>query len=221
MLSAPSLLKILNRKLISSTRDRNPLSQLPSSTPVLEYVSEALRDTGIEYAFVFIDFANFKAYNESYGHRQGDKVIVHFSKKLKELAADAGDRFAGHFGGDRFFLGMQKESVSSVANELKKIFNEFQNEIGDFYDPATLKKGYVMALDSDGKMKKFSLITASAVVFELPEFRRRIYSVAEVTNLAARARNRAKESETKVYVTGTRDLEKFSFSRKKVLGEEK
>ena len=208
LLSAPSLLKVLNDKMMNSSRDLDSLTRLPASTPVFEYLSEALRKTGAGYHFVFLGLDRFRSYNDAYGYRQGDKVLVHFSDKLKQLAA-APDRFAGHLGADRFFLGSSNETSKGLSGDLEPFLAEFAKEMEGFYDPTTVKKGYVLALDMDGKMKKYPMVDASAVVFELPSARRRIYSVAEIRNLVERVRRQAGQSEPKILYTGPGDLEKL------------
>ena len=75
-LSAPALLKILNEKNLSAARDQNPLTKLPGNTRIYEYISEALQNREEQYALIYFDFDHFKPYNDKYGFRNGDRVIV-------------------------------------------------------------------------------------------------------------------------------------------------
>ena len=185
---------------------------------MFEYLSEALRETATGRHFIFLGLDRFRSYNDAYGYRQGDKVLVHFSDKLKQLATAAPERFAGHLGADRFFLGCRNENAKDLYGKLESFLAEFGKEMEGFYDPTTVKKGYVFALDIDGKMKKFPMATPSAVVFELPKTRRRLYSVAEVRNLVERVRRQAGQTESKILYTGPGDLEKLPLLFKTVSG---
>ncbi len=75
-LSARSLLKVLNEKNLRIARDQNPLTRLPGNTCIHEYVSNALHDVLQSFGLVYFDFDNFKPYNDTYGFRKGDRIIV-------------------------------------------------------------------------------------------------------------------------------------------------
>lgn len=54
---------------------------------------------------VSFDLDNFKPFNDFYGFRQGDRVILPLAE-LMCRAFGAGDAFLGHVGGDDFLAGM-------------------------------------------------------------------------------------------------------------------
>lgn len=53
-------------------------------------------------ALLVIDFDNFKMINDSFGHRQGDKVLAAFGEILKDVIRK--DDIAGRIGGDEFIV---------------------------------------------------------------------------------------------------------------------
>ncbi len=71
-------------------------------------LQRAARHQG-QFSIIMIDVDNFKAYNDSYGHLEGNKVLKEVAKILVE-AARVSDT-VGRFGGEEFFI---------VAPELNK-----------------------------------------------------------------------------------------------------
>jgi diguanylate cyclase (GGDEF)-like protein len=196
-LSAQSLLKILNEKNLALARDQNPLSGLPGNKLIYEYVSRALQDLETGYALVYFDFDNFKAYNDTYGFRHGDRVILLFAELLKSRCQNT-ERFAGHVGGDDFFMGLRNLAPAAVRDEVAEIIETFRRDVESFYDPDAIGKGFILAKDREGRMRRFPLITVSAAVLILPAGVNRIYSPEEVGNLIAAAKQEAKGSADKM-----------------------
>jgi EAL domain-containing protein (putative c-di-GMP-specific phosphodiesterase class I)/GGDEF domain-containing protein len=198
-LSAQSMLKILNEKKLALARDQNPLSNLPGNNCIFEYVSRTLRDTGSVYALVYFDFDNFKAYNDTYGFRQGDRVILLFSELLKAHTLSR-DRFVGHVGGDDFFMGVKGVPLADVETEIRTIARQFSTNVESFYRKEAVDQGCIQARNRDGEMKCFPLMTVSSVILELPEKMHRIYSPEEIGGLIARMKKAAKQSPDKLSV---------------------
>lgn len=193
-LSASSLLKIINEKSIQAARDQNPLSGLPGNTVIYEYVSNALDDLKSFYFFVYFDFDHFKAYNDTYGFRSGDRVILLFTDILKKLRSETG-LFAGHIGGDDFFIGLEKMGLSEASAITKFIIETFRKNVESFYDPAAINKGFIETKDRSGNMARFPLMTVSAVLLKVQGNRKSTYSSEHVSTLIAKlkpvAKNRA------------------------------
>jgi len=198
-LSAHSLLKVLNEKNIAVARDQNPLTRLPGNTLIHEYVSQALQDTQNQYVLVYFDFDNFKPYNDTYGFRHGDRVILLFADMLRARTQYA-NRFAGHIGGDDFFMGIHGTTLEKVCSDVAKTAEEFRKNAESFYDPEAIRKGYILSKDRDGSDKAFPLLTVSAVILELPALRSSIASVEEISRILAKYKKSAKQSAEKLHV---------------------
>jgi len=198
-LSAQSMLKILNEKKLALARDQNPLSNLPGNNVIFEYVSRVLRDISRVYALVYFDFDNFKAYNDTYGFRQGDRVILLFSELLKSHSLSS-DRFVGHVGGDDFFMGIQGLSLDEVEDEVRTIAQQFKTNVESFYDKEAVASGCIRAKNRDGELQCFPLMTVSSVILELPEQMHRIYSPEEIGGMIAGMKKEAKQSPAKLVV---------------------
>jgi diguanylate cyclase (GGDEF)-like protein len=198
-LSASSMLKILHDKKLALARDQNPLSNLPGNNGIFEYVSRALQDISHAYALVYFDFDNFKAYNDTYGFRQGDRVILLFSELLKSHALSH-DRFVGHVGGDDFFMGIQGIPLAEVEGEIRTIAEQFKTNVESFYARDAVERGCIQARNRDGRIQCFPLMTVSSVVLGLPEQVHRIYSPEEIGGLIAKMKKQAKQSTEKLAV---------------------
>lgn len=198
-LSASSLLKIINEKNIETARDQNPLSGLPGNTVIYEYVSNAMEDLKSFHFFVYFDFDHFKAYNDTYGFRSGDRVILLFADILKKLRSEIGI-FTGHIGGDDFFVGIENMSLSEATEMVKNIIETFRKNVESFYEPAAIKSGFIEAKDRNGNMSRFPLMTVSAVLLKIQGNRRNNYSSEEVSNVIAKLKPVAKSREDKLCI---------------------
>jgi diguanylate cyclase (GGDEF)-like protein len=71
---------------------------------------------------VIVDLNRFKRINDEYGHSVGDRVLVHISKKTKELTNSV-----VRYGGDEFLLLFDGTiAQESIEQMMTKLFNEFE-----------------------------------------------------------------------------------------------
>lgn len=169
-LSAKALLRVLNEKNLMAARDQNPLTKLPGNTLIYGYVSEALADVDSYYALVYYDFDNFKPYNDRYGFRNGDRVILLFAEILQKRFARE-SCFVGHVGGDDFFVGFKNLPFDEACELTMMAIQEFTEGVKPYYDEADRERGYIESKDRDGNPKRFPLLTVSAAMLEIPKMR--------------------------------------------------
>lgn len=206
-LSAHALIKIINEKNLATARDQNPLTKLPGNEMIFAYVSKALTDNSNVYGLVYFDFDHFKVYNDAYGFRQGDRVILLFAELLKQHTQSP-QRFAGHVGGDDFFMGVRGVSLDVLAREVRGMAETFRANVESFYDPDAIQKGCIRGRDREGPSRCFPLITVSAALLELPARVHRIYSPEEISNRMAAMKKKAKQSPDGLYAASLRHFEK-------------
>ena len=200
VLSAQSLLRIINEKKLAAAIDQNPLSNLPGNKKIYEYISMALQDRGSTYVIAYFDFDNFKVYNDTYGFRQGDRVIQLFAELLNARSY-LNYRFAGHIGGDDFFMGSRGVPIEEVLKEIDQIREKFISSVVSFYDTETIRRGCLKAVDRDGENKCFPLMSISTAVLELPAYRSQNYTPEEIGRIMAEMKKQAKRSENKLWVS--------------------
>jgi|GEM_PF-4321130 len=129
---AVSLLLLITLESKSKMKELAYVDTLTSLKNRLSLKSNTLKyyDFGFEsesVAVVIIDVDNFKDINDTYGHENGDKVLVEFAKRLDNL--DLVESLAYRLGGDEFLLAvnldLETSGIRQVEYELtnKLIFN--------------------------------------------------------------------------------------------------
>ncbi len=197
-LSPKSLLSIISEKNLALARDQNPLTLLPGNTLIYEFVSQALGDRNTGFAFAYVDFDNFKPFNDHFGFRLGDRAINTMAELLRKLPPSE-DRFVGHIGGDDFFIGWRNCNPEPTRQELARLLRDFAGDVAALYDPATRREGFIMQVDRQGQLRRFPLLTASAVLLELPCCAER-GSVEHVAELIAHGKHQAKISSDGIHM---------------------
>jgi diguanylate cyclase (GGDEF)-like protein len=134
------------------------LTDLPNRALFMDRLQQAInrakRRPDHLFAVIFVDIDRFKIINESLGHECGDKLLIHFSKRL-ETCVRPGDTVA-HFGGDEFVILLDDiNDISEATRVVERIKEELQT-------PFTLKNNEIFINVSVG-------ITSSATRYDRPE----------------------------------------------------
>ncbi len=190
-LSARSILRAMHEKTLARARDENPLTKLPGNELITDYLGTCLAG-GDGAVLAYIDFDNFKPFNDYYGFRQGDRAILLFAE-LSRKQAQGRDWFIGHIGGDDFFIGIRGEAPEAAAEAVAALIARFAFEAESFYDAEARERRCIYAQDREGAMKTFPLLSASAVVLEVPPGCRQ-GTVDEVSAAIAAHKKQAKSS---------------------------
>ena len=128
---------------------------------------------GVDICFAFIDLDNFKYVNDNYGHEAGDKILIDFTKILKNFFKGA-DLIA-RYGGDEFMVAMiecEKTCVKEVLEKLIKKANEkFKKynigvSIGVSFFPEESKKFSELIKIADKRMYKIKQSGKNAVCID-------------------------------------------------------
>ncbi|MBC8042657.1 MAG: EAL domain-containing protein [Rhizobacter sp.] len=194
-LSAKSLLKVLNEKNLIYARDQNPLTKLSGNNVIHSYVSKALDNPDSTDILVYFDLDNFKPFNDTYGFREGDRVILLFSDILRKHLLGQ-NRFIGHVGGDDFFAAFTETEFEAALKQVEAIIAQFKREAESLYSPEDRAKGYIISKDREGNEKRFNLLTVSAAVLLIPA-RREHLSMEEMGTVLAQMKKAAKQMEGK------------------------
>jgi len=165
-ISATSLLKLVQQKNLAIARDQNPLTKLPGNNPIHRYVSQALSERDHRWYLAYIDFDNFKAFNDYYGFRRGDRAIQLFADLLRTELERHG-WFVGHIGGDDFFAGIQDLSLVNVLEQLQRLVEKFRIDVQSLYDPADRERGHLLAKDRYGQLREMPLMRCSLALLEI------------------------------------------------------
>jgi diguanylate cyclase (GGDEF)-like protein len=191
-ISAMALLQLIEQKNIAVARDQNPLTKLPGNIPIHNYVSRQLEAHAVLRHFVYFDFDYFKAFNDHYGFRLGDRAILMFAELLrKELSSD--NWFVGHIGGDDFFAGIQEADSAQVLPQIQHVLSKFSTDVQSLYDPEDRQRGFIRARDRFGEERDMPLMRCSAALLAISSSDR-YGGVEELGRVIAQMKHQAKAS---------------------------
>ncbi|HQS67600.1 MAG TPA: GGDEF domain-containing protein [Sulfuricurvum sp.] len=163
-LSARVLIEAVHERNLIRARDQNPLSRLPGNFMINEHIAHAF-DSGEKSVFCYFDFDHFKPFNDHYGFRNGDRVIVLFAELMHKVFMN--QSFIGHIGGDDFFAGTAiKDEVvfDEFCLSVRKLIHQFEEDVREFYSKQDRERGCIVAEDREGTVREFSMLSVSAVI---------------------------------------------------------
>lgn len=169
----------------------NPLSNLPGNHLINQKLNEVLLME--KYSVLYFDLDSFKAYNDLYGFNQGDKVILHVAKLLKNHLFHFG-YFIGHVGGDDFIAVIPHHEIEEIC---KGIIFEFDETISTFYDVDHLNDNFQIRGRS-GNLEHFRIMTLSIAV--LTNKKRNFTNVEELSNTVAEIKRNCKKRKGSIYL---------------------
>ena len=83
-------------------------------------------------SLVMIDLDDFKHINDTYGHQEGDQVLMRISQLIHEATAKLNINAAdGRWGGEEFMLmlpGVTQETAAGFAEEVRRAIEKLQFE---------------------------------------------------------------------------------------------
>lgn len=156
-------------KRIYLAREQNPLTKLPGNRMINDFIEDALREENADYTLVYFDFNNFKAFNDKYGFRQGDRAILLFADILSK-ATQINRFFIGHIGGDDFKA---------------------------LYDLEDRERGYIISSDREDNVRRFPIMDIVACIIYLPRNRKGV-TAEGLSSTIAGLKGHAKRSDEKI-----------------------
>ncbi len=83
------------------------------------------RRSGVKIAFIMLDVDHFKLYNDTYGHLNGDEVLVSLARKMQEYFNRASD-FCFRLGGEEFGIICSLDSSKKVYQRAQQLRNAIE-----------------------------------------------------------------------------------------------
>ena len=116
------------RKHLEQEAQIDPLTGIANRRVIERYLTREIkrykRDKTV-FSLIFIDIDDFKAINDTYGHRVGDKCLQILVGRMKEVLR-AGD-LLGRYGGDEFVVFLTEtgqKAAQVVANKLSSAISK-------------------------------------------------------------------------------------------------
>lgn len=193
VVSAASLIRVINEKQLQIAQDQNPLTSLPGNRAIRDFMQDAGRDGDEVRHFCYCDFDNFKPFNDHYGFHMGDHAITLFAALMRRYFFSEGD-FLGHVGGDDFFIGVRDWTRPELTEILDRLLSDFHDDVIELYSDEDRARGRINGEDRSGLVRDFPLMRCSIGVLELP----RGLIIDDINRVGAKIANikkQAKESE--------------------------
>jgi diguanylate cyclase (GGDEF)-like protein len=141
-------------------RDLSPLTHLPGNFRIASELERLVTRPEAEFAVLYADLNEFKAFNDYYGFLRGDEVIKFTARILLEaLSTHPGEpSFAGHVGGDDFVLLCEPELAEPLCAD---IVIRFDRGVRELYDPDDAAAGHIEVADRRGNLHRFGLTSVA------------------------------------------------------------
>ena len=147
--------------LARKQREANPLTGLPGNSAIEGELSRRLAAQE-EFAFIYLDIDNFKAYNDTYGYAKGDEAIRMVAGLMTEAIHDSGQAcFAGHVGGDDFVLVTPYEVAEDVARRTVKAFDLLKERL---FKREDWERGHLSVVDRQGSELRIPLMSLTVAI---------------------------------------------------------
>lgn len=171
LLVSQAMISLENAKLYyQATHD--PLTGLANRNMLYEIFQQCINKISQPHekvALLFLDIDYFKVINDSLGHDNGDKLLIHIAKKITSCLRD-GD-IAARLGGDEFTIILSgissKEQITAIVEQL---FTEISKPIpiDDHLIPIASSMGISIYPD-DGKNIETLLKLADTALYQAKE----------------------------------------------------
>lgn len=184
-------------------RDLSPLTQLPGNRRIACEIEALVARPDAEFAVLYADLNNFKAYNDHYGFLRGDEVIKFTAQVVTGAMSQCPGvpSFAGHVGGDDFIM-LCHPSFAETACQV--LIDTFDAKILDYYDPADIERGFIETADRRGEKRRHPPISIAVGVASTE--RRPIRSQWEASVISSEMKSHAKRHGGSAYEIDRREV---------------
>ena len=185
---------------VTTNRRVSPLTGLPGNVQIQAEIKKRILSKE-EFAVVYFDLDNFKAYNDVYGFSNGDEIIKFTAKTIVKHIHEIpeGDNFVGHIGGDDFVAVITKYDYDKLCRD---IINDFDKSIIDYYTEEDVERGFVEVANRKGIIEDFPIVSISIGVVEVKKGK--YISPLEIGEVSAQVKHKAKEIQGSTYVINHR-----------------
>ena len=189
-------------RLMYVNRRVSPLTGLPGNVQIHAEMKKRVLNRE-EFAVLYFDLDNFKAYNDVYGFLKGDEIIKFTARTIVRNIHNLkdNDSFVGHIGGDDFVAIVSKTNYEAVC---QNIIAEFDQEVLQYYTKEDAEKGYIEVINRRGILEEFPLTSISIGVVEVDPGR--FDNILEIGEVGAQVKHNAKTVMGSTYVINRRKI---------------
>ena len=146
-------------RLLSIKRTISPLTGLPGNVQIHAELKKRLTKKE-EFAVLYIDLDNFKAYNDIYGFLKGDQIIQFTAETILSGVHTffTEGTFVGHIGGDDFIAITPYDNTEELCQTMIATFDK---GVKKFFTDEDQEKGYIEVENRKGIIEQFPLTSVS------------------------------------------------------------
>ena len=190
-------------RLLSINRTISPLTGLPGNVQIHAELKKRLTKKE-EFAVLYIDLDNFKAYNDIYGFLKGDQIIQFTADIILSGVHTffAEGTFVGHIGGDDFIAIVPYENIEELCQTMLATFDK---GVKRFFTEEDQEKGFIEVENRKGIIEQFPLTSVSigVVVAEKGRFA----NILEIGEVSTQVKHMAKSVQGSSYSIDRRKQE--------------
>lgn len=175
-------------RLMYMNRRVSPLTGLPGNVQIHAEMKKRMLNHE-EFAVLYLDLDNFKAYNDVYGFIKGDEIIKYTARVIVRNVHNIEDNncFVGHIGGDDFVAIVEKTDYDVLC---QNILADFEQNINQFFNIQDRERGYLEVANRRGIIEQFPLTSLSIGVVEVDPGR--FKNILEIGEIGAQVKHNAK-----------------------------
>jgi diguanylate cyclase (GGDEF)-like protein len=164
VVTVQKMLTTLAQVQVEMAKGTNPLTGIPGNVALEKEVECTLR-RGRPFTMLYADLDHFKVYNDVYGFKDGDLVILLLGRILTWAIARHGSSgdFLAHIGGDDFVAMVSPERADRIC---KAVVRCFKRLIPTHYHPQDRARGWILGKGRDGREQRFPLVSVSIGIVE-------------------------------------------------------
>lgn len=138
---------------------------------------------GMPLSLILLDVDHFKAYNDNYGHIQGDKCLVEIATALRELFVRNGE-LVGRYGGEEFVVLLSHTDQDKLIRDAQRIQQRLESlalvhEFSGVANFVTVSQG-LLFINPTGRESAESLYhSADQALYRAKESGRNCYYLAQ------------------------------------------
>lgn len=159
VVTVQKMLTTLAQVQVEMAKGTNPLTGIPGNVALEKEIEARLR-RGTPFCMLYADLDNFKVYNDVYGFKDGDLVILLLGRIMTWAMArhGHGGDFLAHIGGDDFVAMVNPERAERVCRAVTRCFKRL---ILNCYHAKDRERGWIMGKGRDGREQRFPLVSVS------------------------------------------------------------
>lgn len=154
------LLRVRTQLQHLQTEDESSLTKLPGPAQVEAEIRERTTDPNGDWAIIYLDIENFRAYTQAYSFAQGNKLARQAASCIATALEETGnaDDFLGHMGGAEFVIVTSMDRSHPITELAADLFNK---RVPGFFNKQDQTKGSFSSISVRGDIVRVPLVFLS------------------------------------------------------------